>query len=79
MEPDGWIDLLGPRDSTVWGEMDPLEDSAMVPDAEYAPSREIRQVDFSRGPVGEPEPDPQPLTRFDFQRSDQRYFRAKAS
>lgn len=65
------LDLVVPRDSTVWGEMDPLEDSAMVPGPEYAPSREIRQVDFARGPVGEPEPDPQPLTRFDFQRSDQ--------
>ena len=40
--------------------MDPFEDSTAVPGPEHTPAGEIRQVDFARRPVGEPEPDSQP-------------------
>ena len=64
------LDLVVPRDGTVWGDMDPLEDSTVTPGPEYTPASEIRQVDFARRPVGEPEPDSQPLTRLDLQCSN---------
>ena len=64
------LDLVVPCDRTMWCNVDPLEDSTVVPGLEYSPAREIRQVDFASGPVGESEPDSQPLTRLDLQHSN---------
>ena len=64
------LDLVIPRNRAVRSDMNLFEGPNAVPSPKHPPTSEIRQVDFTRRAVGEPEPDPQSLTRLDLQRSN---------